>query len=120
MEEHKKTKEHFNRDVRKIILELNKKKAKDVRAFNVKNLTIICDYIIIASASNKTHVKSLADHIEIFLKENKKIIKNVEKDTSNSWIILDCFEIIINIFYEKTREFYNLEGLWSDGFEIFN
>lgn len=118
MEETKNNSKQFVKEVKKIILELNKKKAINVKAFNVKNLTILCDYIIIASANNKTHVKSLADYIEIFLKENNKTIKNIEKDTSNSWIIIDCFDIIINIFYEKTREFYNLEGLWSDGLEL--
>lgn len=118
MEEIKEIKKQLVGDVRKIILELSKKKAKNVRAFNVENLTIVCDFMVIASASNKAHVKSLAEHMEFFLKENNKTIKNIEKDTTNSWIIVDCFDIVINIFYEKTREFYDLEGLWSDALEI--
>ena len=99
----------------KIVLNtLEEKKAQDIKAFNVSNLTSLCDYIIIASSSNSTHVKSLTDDVVEVLKINNKIIDNIEKDDNFKWIVLDCKDFIVNIFHNKEREFYNLEGLWSD------
>ena len=99
----------------KIVLnKLKEKKAQNIKAFNVSALTNLYDYIIIASSSNSTHVKSLTDDVVEVLKINNKKIDNIEKDNNFKWIVLDCEDFIVNIFHNKEREFYNLEDLWSD------
>lgn len=99
----------------KIVLnKLKEKKAQNIKAFNVSALTNLYDYIIIASSSNSTHVKSLTDDVVEVLKINNKTIDNIEKDNNFKWIVLDCEDFIVNIFHNKEREFYNLEDLWSD------
>jgi ribosome-associated protein len=102
--------------IKNIVDFLYDKKATDVRIFNVKDLTSICDYIIITSSSNTTHVKSLTEDLKEFLDVN--FIKRIEKDENFNWIVLDCDFLIIHIFHQNTREFYNLESLWSDAQEI--
>ena len=82
-------------------------------------MTSLCDYITIASTSNSTHVKSLTEEVIKVLKENNKIIQNVEKDDNFTWIVIDCDDFIINIFHNREREFYNLEELWVDAEEVF-
>lgn len=97
---------------------LQNKKAKNVRVLNLKNLNSIFDYFVIALTSNSTHVKSLTQEVEIFLKKNNKPILHTEKDENYNWVLLDCNEFSVNVFHEKTREFHNLEGLWADALEI--
>ncbi|MEG0693323.1 MAG: ribosome silencing factor [Oscillospiraceae bacterium] len=70
---------------------------------------------MIASATNTTHVKSLADEVEFELKKHGKYTERVEGYENANWIILDYVDVVVHIFYEETRNFYNLEKLWADG-----
>ena len=112
---------NMNIDYLKIIVDtLNNKKANNVKALCVKNICSICDYIIIADTTNSTHVKSLVDDLQFVLKLNNIKIKNIEKDENYNWIVIDCIDLIINVFHKNTREFYNLEKIWIDATEVFN
>ena len=93
---------------------LEEKKAQDIKTLKVKGLTILFDYIIICSTTNTTHVKSLTLELEEVLKKNNKAIKSIERDLNSTWVILDCEDFVVNVFYEPTRKFYNLEGIWPD------
>ena len=104
--------------IKNVVEKLNEKKANNVKAYSLKHLDAIFDYFIIASTSNTTHVKSLSAEVEILLKKINKKISHIETDLNFNWVLIDCDEIIINIFNEKTREFYNLESLWADALEI--
>ena len=104
--------------IKNVVKKLNEKKANNVKAYSLKHLDTIFDYFIITSTSNTTHVKSLSAEVEILLKKINKNISHIETDLNNNWVLIDCNEIIINIFNEKTREFYNLESLWADALEI--
>lgn len=107
-------------DILKIITDtLNNKKATNVQAFDVKKLTPFYDYMLIASTSNSNHVKSLISHVNDLLKQYNKKIRNIEKDDSYNWIIIDCSDFIIHIFLESTRKFYNLENIWADANKIY-
>ncbi len=102
--------------IKEIINFLYDKKAMDIKAFNVTNLTPLWDYIIISSTSNTTHVKSLTEDLKDFLGDD--LIKNIEKDDNFNWVVIDCGLFIIHIFHQTTREFYNLESLWSDATQM--
>ena len=91
---------------------LEEKKAQEIKTLKVKGLSILYDYIIICSTSNTTHVKSLTLELEEILKKNNKNIKSIEADLNSTWVVLDCEDFIVNVFYEPTRKFYNLEGIW--------
>lgn len=93
---------------------LNDKKARDLSAFEVGGLTILSDYILIATANSSTHVRSLADEVEEKLTEHGIEPHHVE-GRATGWILLDYNEVIIHIFDKTSREFYGLDRIWSDG-----
>jgi len=93
---------------------LDKKLAEDIVLLNVSNITSITDYYVIATAKNTPHSKALCDEIEEKLSQKDVKAKNIEGYQSAMWILMDFQDVIIHIFYEETRKFYDLERLWSD------
>ena len=65
-----------------------------------------------------THVKAIADEVEYQLDEAGISVSHIEGYRSNSWILLDYVDVIVHIFSDEAREFYDLERLWQDGKEI--
>ena len=94
---------------------LDSKKAEDIRVIKIGDLTILADYFIIADGTSSTHTKALADELEFRLKQQGREPKQVQGNNGSNWIILDYSDVVIHIFYKETRDFYNLERLWSDG-----
>ena len=97
---------------------LDNKKAEDIRVIEIGDLTIIADYFIIANGISTTHTKALADELEYQLKEKGVEPRQIQGNNGGGWIVLDYSDIVVHIFFKETREFYNLERLWSDGKEI--
>ena len=99
-----------------IVRILDSKKADDIRAIRIGDLTILADYFVIAGATSTTHVKSLADEVEYQIKKDDEISPaRVEGYGSASWVLIDYGEVIVHIFNPEAREFYKLERLWADG-----
>lgn len=94
---------------------LDQKKADKIEVIEISDITILSDYFVIASADNTTHVKALADEVEFELKKLGKNPARTEGYQSANWIVLDYLDVVVHIFYEETRNYYNLEKLWSDG-----
>lgn len=93
---------------------LNNKKAKDITAIEIKDLTTLGDYFIIASGSSSTQVKALCDAVEDGMTSLGFEPLRVEGYQSGMWVVLDYTDVIVHLFYEQTREFYSLERLWAD------
>ena len=89
--------------------------SKNITALKVDDLTILANYFVIASASSTTQVKALADEVEYQLGEKGVKPKGIEGYQSKEWIVLDYYDIIVHVFLEETRDFYQLERLWADG-----
>lgn len=98
--------------------ELDDKQAEDIMMIDVKNITSICDYFVIASADNVRKVKAIADHAEDFLKSNDLELRAKEGTDSAKWILLDFGNIILHIFENEERDYYNIEKIWKDGINI--
>lgn len=98
-----------------IVKVLDSKKAKDIRAIRIGDLTILGEYFVIATGTSSTQVKMLADEVDYQLGEKGVQPHRVEGYHSENWIILDYTDVIVHIFHEDTREFYDLERLWADG-----
>jgi ribosome-associated protein len=94
------------------------KKAESVLALDVRGLTSIADFFIICSGRSNRQVSAIADHVERFLKEYKIRPISVDGKKEGHWVLMDYSDIVIHIFYEETRRFYDLEGLWSDAKRI--
>jgi len=94
---------------------LTDKKAKDVKSIDIREVTIIADYFVICSGTSTTHIKALADEVEEKMKEMNVELLRKEGYNSARWILLDFNSVVVHVFHEEDREFYNLERLWSDG-----
>ncbi len=88
-------------------------KAIDVVVFEVSKLTSISDYMIIASGKSKRQVAALADKVVEAAKKNGVKPLGVEGKTEGEWVLVDLGDIIVHIMYPETREYYQLEKLWS-------
>ena len=96
---------------------LNDKKAKEISAIEVGELTLIAEYFILATATSSAHVRALADIVEEKLSEAGIEPDHIE-GKATGWILLDYCGVVVHIFTKDTREFYNLDKLWSDGKQI--
>ena len=92
---------------------LDEKKAEDTKIMNISNINSYFDYFLITTGNSQIHCKALARDIEKKLNENS--IKPFNKpDINSNWIVVDCGFLIIHIFTEEMRDYYNLEKLWGD------
>ena len=94
---------------------LDSKKAQDIKVLKVDDLTILGNYFVIASATSTTQVKALADEVEYQLGLAGVTPKSIQGEQSRNCIILDYVDILVHVFLEETRDFYNLEHVWADG-----
>ena len=97
---------------------LDKKIAQDIKVIEITDVTILADYMVIATGRSSTQVKALADEVEFRMDELGIHVNHIEGHRSNSWILLDYVDIIVNVFNEGARDFYDLERRWQDGREI--
>lgn len=105
-----------NKIANKVVEVLESKKGIDVNAIKVDKVTILADYFIICSGTSSTHVKGMADEVEFRLKEEFDIsYSHIEGYDTARWILMDYGDVIVHIFHEEEREFYNIERLWQDG-----
>jgi ribosome-associated protein len=88
-------------------------KAVDVVVFEVSKLTSISDYMVIASGRSKRQVNALAESVVEAAKKYGKKPLGVEGKTEGEWVLVDLGDIIVHIMYPDTREYYQLEKLWS-------
>ncbi len=94
------------------------KKAEDMLIIDVRKLTAITDYFILLSGKSDIHVKTISDAIIMGLKDMGIRILHIEGESNARWILLDYGGVIIHIFYEPIRKFYNLERLWREGKKV--
>ena len=97
---------------------LSDKKGEDIKILNISEVTVLADYFIIASGSNRNQVQAMADNVEETLGKLGHEPKQIEGYQSGNWILMDYQDIIVHIFDEENRLFYDLERIWRDGKQI--
>lgn len=100
-----------NELLNKITNLLEEKKAIDLQTIDVKEKTTLADYFVIASGTVATHIKALADNVEVELKK-ENIYPNKIEGYNTEWILMDYGDVVVHIFTEKERQNYNLEELY--------
>lgn len=85
-----------------------------MRVLDVSVPLVISDYFVICSASNDRQVKAIADAVQRSLREHGARPKHVEGLDAARWILLDFGDVVVHVFLDEEREFYNLERLWQD------
>ena len=94
---------------------LYKNKANHILALDVRELTVICDYMVIASGRSASQVQALADDVDDRMAELGYQLRRSDGAREGRWVILDYGHIMVHIFHPEERQFYNLERLWEDG-----
>jgi len=89
------------------------KKAQQIVVLNLKEISAFTDYMIICSGTSEREVQAISQAIQLFLKKEGIRPLGVEGESNGQWILLDYDDIVISVFYEPTREFYNIENLWD-------
>lgn len=99
---------------RKIVQVMDSKKAKDIQLIKIEGISSLGDYFVVASASNTTQVKAIADEVEDEMTKLGLEPNRVEGRQSAQWILMDYYDVMVHVFLDEARSFYNLERLWSD------
>ncbi len=94
---------------------LEDKKARDIEVIDISQVSTLADFFVICNGTSITHIKTLADELELKMAEAGYRHNHKEGYGSARWILMDFGEIVVHIFHEEDRSFYNLERLWSDG-----
>ncbi|MCK7467467.1 MAG: ribosome silencing factor [Desulfosudis oleivorans] len=89
-------------------------KGKDIVILNIKNVTSFADYTIICSGTSDRQVQSIASSVGRVHEKAGTLPLGVEGEKGGRWVLMDYADIIVHVFYEPVREFYDIERLWSD------
>ena len=97
---------------------LEDKKAEDIRVIEIKDISVIADYLIIANGTNSSQVQALVDNVDEKLSEAGVSNKRIEGTRNSSWVLMDYNDVIVHVFSREDRLFYDLERIWRDGKDI--
>ena len=102
-------------NLRQIILEgLVDGKALDLKVFEVRDLTTIADYMVIATGSSTRQVKALSQRVATLVKDAGNLDHGIEGEMGYEWVLVDAGDVLVHIMHPDTRAFYQLERLWED------
>lgn len=93
------------------------KKAFNVRILNIQGISTIADYLVIATGTSDKQVQAIADSVKSGLKKFGKAI-DIEGAKEGKWIVIDYGDVIVHVFVEELRRYYNLDELWSTAPEL--
>lgn len=97
---------------------LDDKKARDVKILCTRPKTVLADYFVICNGTSSTHIKALVDEVDKQLSEAGEPPIRREGMRSDIWVLMDFGSVIVHVFTDEARKFYNLERLWSDSEEV--
>ena len=94
---------------------IDDKKGQDVKVIDIHTVSVIADYFVIASGANSNQVQAIVDNVEEQLGRAGFEAKQIEGNRNSSWILMDYGDVIVHVFDEENRLFYDLERIWRDG-----
>ena len=99
-----------------VVSALEDAKGIEVTTMDVRKLTDITDYMIIATGTSDRHVKTLADRVLEFMVEQNWKPLGLEGEAARDWVLVDYIDVVVHIMRQQTRKHYDLEGLWNETF----
>jgi ribosome-associated protein len=106
-------------DLRRFAVEAAKlcsdRHCEDVRLVDVRGISQVCDYLLIASGTSDRQMGSVASELEGLGKEHAHPCFRSSRDSSGTWIVIDFVDLVVHLFETEQRDYYALEELWSDG-----
>ena len=93
---------------------LDEKKGSDIKVLETAGITTLADYFVICTATSTTQIKALSDICEKTMKDLGEFPHHIEGHRGGIWVLLDFSSVVVHLFMEEAREFYDLERLWAD------
>ena len=97
---------------------LDSRRGRDIKVLYTGDQTTLADYFVICNGTSNTQVRALADAVEEAMTQNGEEPHHVEGHRGGQWTLLDYSSVVVHVFTEEAREFYDLERLWRDGKEL--
>ena len=94
---------------------IDDKKGQDIKVIDIHTVSVIADYFVIASGTNSNQVQAIVDNVEEQLGRAGFEAKQIVGNRNSSWILMDYGDVIVHVFDEENRLFYDLERIWRDG-----
>lgn len=101
-----------------IVKALSSKKGQDIKALHTADLTTLSEYFVICTGSSSTQIKALSDAVEKAMTDAGEEPHHIEGHRGGTWVLMDYSCVVVHIFTEETRQFYDLERLWRDAQEV--
>lgn len=97
-----------------IVKALDSKKGEDIQVLKTGGLTTLADYFVLCTATSTTQIKALSDACEKVMKDQGEPPHHVEGHRGGTWVLMDFSAVVVHIFNDEARKFYDLERLWKD------
>ena len=97
---------------------LDNKKGQDIKVLKTENLTSLADYFVICTATSNTQVKAMSDACEESMEKQGERVHHIEGHRDGTWLLMDFSSVVVHVFTEEARKFYDLERLWADAQDV--
>jgi len=97
---------------------VDSKKGKDILVLETDGVTSLCDYFVLCSGTSAPQLKALGDAAEKAMKDNDIVPHHIEGHRGGTWILQDYGDVVVHLFSEEAREFYDLDRLWQDATKV--
>ena len=97
---------------------LDSKKGMDVKVLKTEDLTTLCDYFVLCTATSTPQVKAMSDACEKEMEKHGERVHHIEGHRDGTWLLMDFSSVVVHVFTDEARKFYDLERLWQDGEEV--
>jgi ribosome-associated protein len=103
--------EHFAREMGQLLAD---RRCEDIRLFDVRGQSQVCDYMLVATGTSDRQMKSVAAELHDLGEERGVRSFRSESDAGNTWVVVDFIDLVVHLFEPSHRFYYDLEGLWSE------
>ena len=107
-----------DRVVRRVVSIIADRKGKGIVVIDISKFKHITDFFVLCTAESSNHRKAIVEKIQEEFKKEKIPILNVDFNPDSPWSLIDCGDVVVHIFEEDSRRFYDIEGLWADAEQI--
>ena len=97
---------------------LDGKKGEEIKVLKTEGLTTLADYFVICTATSTTQIKAMSDACEEAMEKQGERVHQIEGHRGGTWLLMDFSSVVVHIFMDEARKFYDLERLWGDAEEI--
>ena len=97
---------------------LDSKKGEEMKVLKTEELTTLCDYFVLCTATSNTQIKAMSDACEEAMEKHGEQAHHIEGHRGGTWLLMDFSDVVVHVFTDEARKFYDLERLWRDAEEI--